>query len=109
MDNTQFSRLAPLLRDMTEAQLASEIERPRRLLLATGMAGGKRIDIAYAPLDHVNVDARIVIVGLTPGRQQMRNALMEARRCLRAGRLRCRFPTCSCGRPPIPPIALAAG
>ena len=86
MDNTQFSRFAPLLRDMTEAQLASEIERPRRLLLATGMAGGKRIDIAYAPLDHVNVDARIVIVGLTPGRQQMRNALMEARRCLRAGR-----------------------
>jgi hypothetical protein len=84
MDNTQFSRFAPLLRDMTEAQLASEIERPRRLLLATGMAGGKRIDIAYAPLDHVNVDARIVIVGLTPGRQQMRNALMEARRCLRA-------------------------
>jgi hypothetical protein len=86
MDNTQFSRFAPLLRDMTEAQLASEIERPRRLLLGTGMAGGKRIDIAYAPLDHVNVDARIVIVGLTPGRQQMRNALMEARRCLRAGR-----------------------
>ena len=86
MDNTQFSRFAPLLRDRTEAQLASEIERPRRLLLGTGMAGGKRIDIAYAPLDHVNVDARIVIVGLTPGRQQMRNALMEARRCLRAGR-----------------------
>jgi hypothetical protein len=86
MDNTQFSRFAPLLRDMTEAQLASEIERPRRLLLATGMAGGKRIDIAYAPVDHVNVEARIVIVGLTPGRQQMRNALMEARSCLRAGR-----------------------
>jgi hypothetical protein len=38
------------------------------------------------PLDHVNVDAHIVIVGLTPGRQQMRNALVEARRCLRAGR-----------------------
>jgi hypothetical protein len=86
MDNNLFSRFAPMLRDMTEAQLASEIERPRRLLLGTGMAGGKRIDIAYAPLDHVNVDARIVVVGLTPGRQQMRNALMEARRCLRARR-----------------------
>jgi hypothetical protein len=58
MDNTQFSRFAPLLRDMTEAQLASEIERPRRLLLATGMAGGKRIDIAYAPLDHVKTRPR---------------------------------------------------
>jgi hypothetical protein len=85
MDNTQFSRFAPLLRDMTEAQLASEIERPRRLLLGTGMAGGKRIDIAYFPVGRVNVDAQVVIVGLTPGRQQMRNALIEARRCLRAG------------------------
>jgi hypothetical protein len=86
MDNNLFSRFAPVLRDMTEAELAAEIERPQRLLLSGGMAGGKRIDIAYAPLDHVNVDARIVVVGLTPGRQQMRNALMEARRCLRAGR-----------------------
>jgi hypothetical protein len=73
MDNTQFSRFAPLLRDMTEAQLASETERPRRLLLGTGMAGGKRIDIAYFPVGHVNVDAQVVIVGLTPGRKQMRS------------------------------------
>src|ERR1700681_4763464 len=86
MGNTQFSRFASLLRDMTEAQLASEIERTRRLLLGTGMAGGKSIDIAYFPVGHVNVDAQVVVVGLTPGRQQMRNALMEARRCLRAGR-----------------------
>jgi len=86
MDNDLFSGFAPLLRDMTEAELLAEIERPQRLLLDGGMAGGKRIEIAYAPLDHVNTDARIVVVGLTPGRQQMRNALMEARRCLRAGR-----------------------
>ncbi len=86
MDNDLFSGFAPLLRDMTEAGLLAEIERPQRLLLDGGMAGGKRIEIAYAPLDHVNTDARIVVVGLTPGRQQMRNALMEARRCLRAGR-----------------------
>jgi hypothetical protein len=86
MDNNLFSRFAPLLRDMTEAELAAEIERPQRLLLGGAMAGRKRIEIAYAPFDHVNIDARIVVVGLTPGRQQMRNALMEARRCLRAGR-----------------------
>lgn len=86
MDNDLFSGFAPLLRDMSEAELLAEIERPQRLLLDGGMAGGKRIEIAYAPLDHVNTDARIVVVGLTPGRQQMRNAFMEARRCLRAGR-----------------------
>src|ERR1700720_1628781 len=50
------------------------------------MAGRKRIEIGYFPVGRVNVDAQIVIVGLTPGRQQMRNALIEARRCLRAGR-----------------------
>jgi hypothetical protein len=85
MDNNLFSRFAPVLRDMTEAELAAEIERPQRLLLGGGTIGRKRIEIAYAPVDHVNVDARIVVVGLTPGRQQMRNALLEARRCLRAG------------------------
>jgi hypothetical protein len=70
---------------MTDTELAAEIERPQRLLLGGVMAGRKRIEIAYFPVGEVNVDAHIVIVGLTPGRQQMRNALIEARRCLRAG------------------------
>jgi hypothetical protein len=84
-DGDLFSRFAPLLRDMTEAELAAEIERPQRLLLDDAMASRKHIEIAYFPVGHVNVDARVVIVGLTPGRQQMRNALIEARRCLLAG------------------------
>lgn len=47
--------------------------------------GGKRIDVAYAPFDYVNPDARVVIVGITPGRQQMANALLECWRQLRSG------------------------
>jgi hypothetical protein len=71
---------------MTQAELAAEIERPQRLLLGEAMAGHQHIEIAYFPVGQVDVDARVVIVGLTPGRQQMRNAWLEARRCLRADR-----------------------
>ncbi|MGE2832383.1 hypothetical protein [Mycobacterium sp. SMC-4] len=70
---------------MPESEFAAEIEQPRRLRIAAGKASVKRIDIAYFPSAPVNVDARIAIVGLTPGRQQMRNAWIETRRCLRAG------------------------
>ena len=76
---------ATLLRDMTNAELAAEIERPQRLLLNHGVVRGRRIEVAYWPPGPLNVDARIVIVGITAGRQQMRNAWMEMRRCLRAG------------------------
>lgn len=85
MDTNLFSQFAPLLSGMTETELASEIEQPQRLRLDGVMAGRRRIEIAYFPVGPVNVDARIAIVGLTPGRQQMRNAWIEARRCLRAG------------------------
>lgn len=70
---------------MTDAELAAEIERPQRLLLHRAMVGHRSIEIAYFPSRPVNVDAEIVVVGLTPGRVQMRNAWIEARRCLQAG------------------------
>jgi hypothetical protein len=85
MDTKLFPQFAPILCGFTESELAREIEHPNRLLVTSGTAAGKRIDVAYAPFDHVNAEAEIVIVGLTPGRQQMRNALVEARRCLMNG------------------------
>jgi hypothetical protein len=39
----------------------------------------------YSPFDHVNSAARIVIVGLTPGLQQARNALAAMRAALNKG------------------------
>lgn len=80
-----FARFAPMLRSMSDEQLSEEIETPKRLLLNSGTAGNRRVDIAYAPFDDANPQARIVLVGLTPGRQQMGNALTEARRGLLAG------------------------
>lgn len=86
MDSNLVSKFAPMLRDMTDIELAAEIERPQRLLIESARVGGRQIDITYAPFDHVNCEAKVVIVGLTPGRQQMRNAFFEARRSLQAGR-----------------------
>ncbi len=85
MDHNLFHDFAPLLRRLTEAELRLEIERPERLQIEAESCRGKRLQVAYAPFDYVNPDARIVIVGLTPGRQQMTNALFAAKRSLAFG------------------------
>ncbi|KQP08303.1 uracil-DNA glycosylase family protein [Methylobacterium sp. Leaf93] len=86
MANNLFSTFAPLLRTITTIELEAEIARPQRLLIETGGSPGKMLEVAYAPFDHVNPGADVVIVGLTPGRQQMGNALIAARRSLQNGR-----------------------
>jgi hypothetical protein len=70
---------------MSEAEVAAEADCPRRLLIGTHMYKSKRLDIVYAPFDHVNARADIVIVGITPGKQQMREAIEEARRAMMLG------------------------
>jgi len=77
MEAGLFQKYAPLIMEMNESELAREIDTPKRLLIGATPINGKTLSIAYAPFDHVNPAARVVIVGLTPGRQQMRNALME--------------------------------
>ena len=39
----------------------------------------------YAPFEHINPAARVVLLGITPGAQQARNALASLRTCLQAG------------------------
>lgn len=70
---------------MTEREAIEEIAHPRRLLMASHSQGGKRLEVVYAPFDHVNAGAEVVIVGITPGRQQMREAILEARKALAEG------------------------
>jgi len=41
------------------------------------------IEVYYAPFDHINTDARVVICGITPGRKQAREALKTASQRLR--------------------------
>ena len=54
---------------------------PAELLLSS--EGG--LQTFYAPFDHVNAGARIVLCGITPGLQQASRALDEARSQLRQG------------------------
>jgi hypothetical protein len=43
------------------------------------------LEVYYAPFDYVNPQARVVLVGITPGLQQAVNALNAARSALQAG------------------------
>ncbi|MCG5525886.1 uracil-DNA glycosylase family protein [Ectothiorhodospira haloalkaliphila] len=80
MDNSSslFDRYAPILRSGS-------------LFNSTGLAQELRIaqegdiETYYAPFDHVERDARLVLVGITPGLTQARNALLEAQRQLSLG------------------------
>lgn len=49
------------------------------------MATDGRYSVFYAPFDHVNPDARVVLVGLTPGAHQAKAAIAAASSALRAG------------------------
>jgi len=55
------------------------------LEIATARAGRRELRLVYAPFDHVNERARIVIVGLTPGARQARDAIDAFRAAHRAG------------------------
>ena len=43
------------------------------------------IKVVYAPFDYINRSAKVVLLGITPGKQQAINALIEARQRILAG------------------------
>ncbi len=47
MANELFSTFAPILRNMSKSDLLAEIERPKKLLIASDKVRGRQIDIAY--------------------------------------------------------------
>lgn len=55
------------------------------LVLEAATINRRAVQMVYAPFDHVNAQARVVIVGMTPGRVQAVNALQAAQRALQAG------------------------
>lgn len=77
MDTKLFERFATVLRT-DSAPVARD---PRLLIESVG-----DVAIYYAPFEYINPDARVVLVGITPGPTQMVNANNEARRALLAGR-----------------------
>ena len=55
------------------------------MLSALTLHGQGALTVVWAPFDHVAADARLVVVGITPGRLQAENALQAFRRALMDG------------------------
>lgn len=78
MDKNLFTQFAPVILNLTQAELNGAPSLYSKLSLAES----SDLQVSYAPFEYINPNARVVIVGITPGRQQMLNALREARRQL---------------------------
>jgi hypothetical protein len=75
MPENLFERFSPVLSDYRPP-----VVRDERLLIDNS----GELKIYYAPFEYVNPDARVALVGITPGPTQMTNANLEARRALQA-------------------------
>ena len=81
MQTSHFKYFAPIIRSLTSAELDGSPLLNAKLRIAQDGP----LEVCYAPFEYINPKARIVIVGITPGRTQMLNALRELRRQLDAG------------------------
>jgi hypothetical protein len=77
-----FSRFAPVVAASSLSAIKADPSLGGRLVIAREGA----LSMIYSPFDYVNPTAKVVLVGITPGRQQAVNALTEARRQLLMGR-----------------------
>jgi hypothetical protein len=78
-----FPQFRDLIRDLDPDSVAAPDAIPPGFLLARE----KSLSVHYIPFDYVNTDARVVVVGITPGFVQWKNAVREARRQLVLGAL----------------------
>lgn len=75
MDTQLFTRFAPVIRLLSRDELDGAPSVFEKLTVAEQ----NDLRVCYAPFEYVNPQARVVIVGITPGETQMLNALREAR------------------------------
>lgn len=81
MTSKLFAHYAPLIRSLD----ASELDGSQSLTAKLRLEQEGTIEICYVPFEYINPAARVVIVGITPGRTQLVNAIKEARRQLDLG------------------------
>lgn len=72
--NTLFSRFATAIRNVNVEKVATAGDIPVEFLL--GQQGP--LSTHYIPFDYVNRHAKVVLVGITPGLTQWKNAVREA-------------------------------
>lgn len=81
MDTKLFERFSPVIRSLS----AAELDGAPSLNDKMSLDKEGKLEVCYAPFEWVNAHARVVIVGITPGRTQMLNAIREARQQLDRG------------------------
>ena len=81
MLNQNIQRFSTVIRTLSSNELGGSSTLFDKLRIA----GDSSVEIFYAPFEYVNLKAKVVIVGITPGQTQMLNALKECRKQLDAG------------------------
>lgn len=79
-----LSSYAHAMASLSASALANPYAQPS-LKIDGAVVAGRQVDMVYAPFDHINRDARIAIVGLTPGKLQASNALKSVSQALQSG------------------------
>jgi hypothetical protein len=80
-DQVLFGQYAAEIRALDCSRITQPEQIPASLMLRTD----GRFSVAYIPFEWVNTSAKLVIVGITPGFTQWKNAISEAQRQLRGG------------------------
>lgn len=76
-----LDRFVDRISKLPESAFHSKTSMPNELLLEQDGS----LTVHYTPFDYVNPDARVIIVGVTPGIQQANNACIALRTALRRG------------------------
>lgn len=80
-NQTLFAQYAETIQNLDLSKINDVATLPATLEIARD----GNLSIHYIPFDYVNPDAKLVLVGITPGFTQLRNALHEAQKHLRSG------------------------
>lgn len=81
MQKQLFEQYVPVIHSLSIAELNGSPTLNAKLRLVQEGS----IEVCYAPFEYINPKARLVLVGITPGRTQMLNAMKEARKQLDLG------------------------
>ena len=82
MNSNQFKNYTDAILGIEVPLITNASLLPKSLLI--DLEGD--LSIYYAPFDHINKDAKIVIVGITPGLTQLKNALIAVQQNVRLGK-----------------------
>jgi len=81
MENIKLEHFSDQVISLNHHDLANAEKLPGPLLITTKV----QYETYYSPFDFIKEDAKVVIVGITPGMQQAKNALLKASEILKAG------------------------